>query len=519
MNSVIYSSSWLVTLTIVSVSVMFQVSVDERCSADSVPPTQSSTQLDELPPESPRSPISTPEPADSPRAPAGGEREEGSDLSSPLTNGELSEEEEVLANNQSILPCSVLDQASMIAEHFMDNLSRRGSVVSEDSLVCSSAPSDNEAFTSLSATTDLETKTLVSASSSPGPLFTSEATLSTPAHNPARGALTEREIRSTLSKHDRLLIHKIRRYYEYAEHQDENFSIKRRESLSYIPAGLVRNLSRQLNDGHEHVVPVYRKGCSRKRPTSWSVFDLPGLERNEKPAKSQKTESQVLVEPRARCQSLTISTTIEEELRPSSDGHLEEIEEDQQTVEEDTTQDVTSSTVDVELHDQPLQIAEEERRTDASSLSPPTDVLPVEDGSSQDSDPCKSPVCGEKCQGFRSHLPKIITLRTSVEEDQILHDMGKVKSKVFQLARQYSQRIKNNRPMVWQRNRETSSQHGVKTMSAVQEENPKQMKPGEWSSCCSPRQRRVEKTDVFVCHCRWTLGRWSEGPPEGAGPP
>uniref|UniRef100_A0A3B4U6L4 Uncharacterized protein n=1 Tax=Seriola dumerili TaxID=41447 RepID=A0A3B4U6L4_SERDU len=342
----------------------------------------------------------------------GEEEEAGSDSSglqveetSVLTNGELSEEEEDVLEHKSILPSSVLDQASVIAERFISSLSRRSSLVSEDlgSLACPSPSTDNDLFKSPSACMDLEKQTQMLASSTPEPQETSEANLSTPAHEPALDALIEGERRSTLSKQDRLLIHKIRRYYEHAEHQDANFSIKRRESLSYIPAGLVRYLSRQLNSvPQEQAAPVHRKGLSRNRPTSWSVFDLPGLEKSRNTETRQKSEPQRAKEAKTRSQSFS--------------EEVQEIEEE--------------------------EILEESEISTASDKDP---------------EPSNATMSQEKNHVNHDQLPKLISLRTSVDEDQILQDMGKMKNKVFQLARQYSQRIKNNRPIVWQRNRETEA--------------------------------------------------------------
>ncbi|XP_044230579.1 pleckstrin homology domain-containing family G member 3 isoform X2 [Thunnus albacares] len=510
-----------------------QVNVEELCPLDCVPQAKSSDQLEMHYSQCLESPVSpsqmqealTPEPMDNSRGTGEEEEEGGSDSSglhveetSVLTNGELSEEEEeVLSDNKSILPSSVLDQASVIAERFISSLSRRSSLVSEDlgSLACPSPLTDDEAFKSPSASMDLEKESQVLASSSPEPHMTSEVNLSTPAHEPALTALIEGERRSTLSKQDRLLIHKIRRYYEYAEHQDANFSIKRRESLSYIPAGLVRHLSRQLNSiPQEQAVPASRKGLSRNRPTSWSVFDLPGLEKRQKTEKNQKTVPQRSVEAKGRSQSFTDSSTTDEEFRPSSemlkvwqDMELEEEgQKDQQIVEEkvndstlQVTQYISLDTKDVKTSKQPPQILEEceiSTALDGSPISSPTTNFPaVEGGSGQDSKLCKSPMSQDENQDTHGQLPKIISLRTSVDEEQILQDMGKMKNKVFQLARQYSQRIKNNRPMIWQKNREMASQQGFKNMPAVHEEKIQMRKKGK------PNLRLVLNTcDQTVIH-------------------
>ncbi|KAI3367841.1 hypothetical protein L3Q82_026663, partial [Scortum barcoo] len=478
-----------------------QVNAEELCPLDRVPQARKSDELEVLYSQCPESPVSplqeealTPEPQDTSRET--GEEEEGeSDSSglqveetSALTSGELSEEEEEShSDDKSILPSSVLDQASVIAERFISSLSRRSSLVSEDlgSLACPSPSVESDAFKSPSACMDFEKQTQMFASSSPELQETTEANLSTPANVSALEALIDGERRSTLSKQDRLLIHKIRRYYEHAEHQDANFSIKRRESLSYIPAGLVRHLSRQLNNvPQEHAIPVHRKGLSRNRPTSWSVFDLPGLDKSQNTDTPQKAELQGPAEAKTRSQSITDASTTEEEFRPASDmlkvwqDMEEETQEVQQTAEEKLN-DSRSNTSEVKTSKQPPQILEESEistASDGSSISSPTTTcLPVEGGSCPDSKTCGSPTS----QVNHGHLPKMISFRTSMEEDQILQDMGKMKNKVFQLARQYSQRIKNNRPIIWQRNRETANQQAFKNMSAVQEEKMQLRKKGK----------------------------------------
>uniref|UniRef100_A0A3Q1CKZ8 Pleckstrin homology and RhoGEF domain containing G3 n=1 Tax=Amphiprion ocellaris TaxID=80972 RepID=A0A3Q1CKZ8_AMPOC len=502
--------------TAVKETLSTQVSVRELCPLDCVPLSKNSNQLEVDYSEHPESPVTpseketdSPEPQDTSRENAE-EEEGGSDSSglqveetSVLTNGELSEEEEeVLSDNKSILPSSVLDQASVIAEHFISSLSRRSSLLSEDlgSLACPSPPVDNDAFQSPSACMDFEKQTQLLVSSSPEPQATSDVGLSImPVHEPALNSLMEGKRRSTLSKQDRLLIHKIRRYYEHAEHQDATFSIKRRESLSYIPAGLVRHLSRQLDDiPQERAVPVHRKGLSRNRPTSWSVFDLPGLEKSRNTETCQKTEPQRSVSVKARSVSVTDASTTEEEFRPSCDmlkvwqdmENEQESREVQQIAEEtvsdpilEVTEDISSDTSDIKTSKQPAQILEESEISAASesaSVSSPTTTSPaVEGGSDQDSKPGRTRRLQDNSHFHQSHLPKIISFRTSMDEDQILQDMGKMKNKVFQLARQYSQRIKNNRPIVWQRNRETANQQGFKNLPAVQEEKMQLKKKGK----------------------------------------
>ncbi|KAM6912152.1 pleckstrin homology domain-containing family G member 3-like [Xenentodon cancila] len=462
------------------------VSVQEPCPLSWVPQAEKSNQLEvdfSASPESPAAPSEQETDIPEPLGTSGetGESEEGgSDSSglqveetSVLTNGELSEEEEeVVSDNKSILPSSVLDQASVIVEHFR-SLSRRSSLVSEDlgSLACPSTPLDNDDFQSPSACMDLEKQIELMAKSSPESPATSEANPSVPVDV---SDLSEGERRSTLSKQDRLLIRKIRRYYEHAEYQDANFGIKRRESLSYIPAGLVRHLSQQLNSiPQEEAIPVQRKCLSRDRPTSWSVFDLPGLE------KSQKLEPRTSVEAKVRSQSVTE----EEEFRPSSDmlkiwqvmESEEESREVQRTAEEsdkdrrlEVVQNITPQHSNVKTDGQPHHAFEESEQSPASEMSfmssPTTSALAADGAPGQESKPPKPPVLQENDNFHPSHLPRGISVRTSMEEDQILQDMGKMKNKVFQLARQYSQRIKNNRPVVWQRSRQPGTQEDLRNM-------------------------------------------------------
>lgn len=495
--------------------VMFQVSVQELFHRDRLPQAKERSHLEEdrfqcheFPVTPSEQEAETAEPRDASRET--GEEEEGeSDSSglqveetSVLANGELSEEEEeVLSGNKSILPSSVLDQASVIAGHFISSLSRRSSMVLEDvgSLACPlESVDDDDAFHGPSACMDFKKQSQMLLSSSAELRTSLEDNQSVPLHELVPNALPDEEHRSTLSKQDRLLIHKIRQYYEHAEHQDANFSIKRRESLSYIPAGLVRHLSQQLDDNpapQAKAVTVPRKGLSQNRPTSWSVFDLPGLEKSRK---NQICPRQRSVKAQARSNSVTDASSTEEEFRPSSEmlkvwqdleneGESQEVQQDtEETVSEsllEVAQDISSDTTDAKTSKHPSQILEESDMSTASSsfsVSSPTPTCQaVEGGSAQGSETCKTPMSQDTDEVNQSQLPKLISFQTSTDEDQILQDMGRVKNKVFQLARQYSQRIKNNRPLVWQRSRETADHEGFRNLPAVHEEKLQLRKRGK----------------------------------------
>ncbi|KAK6304349.1 hypothetical protein J4Q44_G00249350 [Coregonus suidteri] len=420
--------------------------------------------------------------------------------SSSATNGECSELEEedraVRTETSSILPASVLDQASVIAEHFVSSLSRRGSlVVSEDlhSLGCPTPQPGSRSSSNPGLSTMLQEKAQTLVNSTPEPPLLLEANTSMP--DPRPDHLMEVERRSTLSKQDRILIHKIRRYYEHAEHQDASFSITRRESLSYIPAGLVRHLSRQLNGKpQDQVVPGHRKSPPNIRPTFWSVFDLPGLEKEQRTNNTPVLELQRAADPKPRSQRVNDAPVGdgEEFFRPSSDmvqvWQDLEMEEVNGTLEEPKGSNGTEEIVHPRSHlswkggtsrngpeaeyIEPMRILEESNMGSVSEESPvqlPITIAP-DPFSGHESCKNKTPKSWERGGVSDAPLPRIISLCSGVEEDLILQDMEKMKNKVFQLARQYSQRIKNSRPVVRQRNREAEKHLAPKNLPAVYEE-------------------------------------------------
>ncbi|CAM4569409.1 unnamed protein product [Lepidochelys olivacea] len=169
----------------------------------------------------------------------------------PLSSEEEEEEEEEETRARSILPPSVLDHASLIAEMFTSSFSRRSSLaleegrpggfltprlVSRSSSVLSLEGSEKGQGRSTAANSQGRVSppgSTRSGAASPGPA------------EPERTPCHRKE--SMLSQRDRLLLDKIKSYYECAEHRDAGFSIRRRESLSYIPKGLVKNSVCRLN--------------------------------------------------------------------------------------------------------------------------------------------------------------------------------------------------------------------------------------------------------------------------------
>uniref|UniRef100_A0A8C7FQX6 Pleckstrin homology and RhoGEF domain containing G3 n=1 Tax=Oncorhynchus kisutch TaxID=8019 RepID=A0A8C7FQX6_ONCKI len=415
--------------------------------------------------------------------------------SSSATNGECSELEDgaVRTEPSRILTVSVLDQASVIAEHFVSSLSRRGSlVVSEElrSLGCPSPQPGSRSSSNPCLSTMLQEKAQTLVNSTPEPPLLLEANTSTP--DPRPDHLMEVERQFTLSKQDRILIHKIRRYYEHAEHQDASFSITRRESLSYIPAGLVRHLSRQLNGKpQDQVVPGHRRSSPNIRPTFWSAFDLPGIEKEQRTNNTPVLEPQRAADPKPRSQSVNDAPVGDEEefFRPSSDmvqvwqemdvnGTLEEPKGSNSTEEifhprsHLSRKGGTSRDSPEAEYIEPMRILEESDMGSVSKESPvPLPVIITPDPFSEhESCQNKIPKSWERGGVSSAPIPRIISLCSEVDEDLILQDMEKMKNKVFQLARQYSQRIKNSRPVVRQRNREVEKHLTPKNLPAVYEE-------------------------------------------------
>ncbi|KAL4656416.1 pleckstrin homology domain-containing family G member 3 isoform X1 [Arapaima gigas] len=408
-----------------------------------------------------------------------------------LSSGETSqdEEEEVGPDLEParILPPSVLDQASIIAERFGSSLSRRESLLTDEtrSPSCSSPRpgSRSRCGSSLSISTEAQEKVGRHPSTSSEQLQDPNTPVIDPTTLPPstdnlfdvdRGSQRRRD--STLSKRDQLLIDKIRSYYEHAEHQDATFSLKRRESLTYIPVGLVRNLSSRLNSiPNVEEATVDKRSTHDTRPPSWTVFNLPGLNSDHKDEVSE-SKVETFQSTKSYAQEVCEVSVGDEVFRPSSEmikvwQDMENEMEFNGSSKEPKIQEVSCSSQSLSLrcapssssqYSEPLMILEE---PDLSTISEESSTV--------------SPLKGSECMGAgsvqfdgpredgrapRAPIPRIITLGPEGEED-----MEKMNNKVFQLARQYSQRIKNSRPMVRQRIKETESQF-KKNLPSLQEE-------------------------------------------------
>ncbi|XP_016391695.1 pleckstrin homology domain-containing family G member 3-like isoform X4 [Sinocyclocheilus rhinocerous] len=378
-----------------------------------------------------------------------------------------------------LLSSSILDKTSDISERCASSLSRRSSLGVEASfdLGCPSSLSESRRSSLLrsGAEPNEKDKDLEFRRSTPEPLT---ETVPDSLFIPDQRSQMKQD---TLSKKDRLLIHTIRRYYEHAEHQDASFAVKRRESLSYIPAGLVRNLSQQLDDLADQDLALHKRAFSITRPTLWSVFNISGLGVDKK----AKDSSDFVVpangkESKLRDQSgneefqpasdmVKVWQVMEMEITGTSEQHQDSENSQMTTPGEEKKAETSKVSLDSGLGE-PLVILEE---SDESSTSPPiNNVLEKDKMQELQRHPNEKHKLQEQHKVNHPLLPKIISLRSASEDELILQDMEKMKNKVFQLARHYSQRIKNNRPVVRQRPKILENHFVPKNLSSVMEERP-----------------------------------------------
>lgn len=359
------------------------------------------------------------------------------------------EEEEMGAAHEpeSLLPPSVLDQASVIAERFVSSFSRRSSLALEDGKSSSfGTPRLTSRSSSMVSLEDSEkglarrgstTDTLGSQIPPEADISMGVATESDPSVNgtetqspgcpvePDRPSCTKE---SKLSSRDRLLLDKIKSYYESAEHHDAGFSVRRRESLSFIPKGLVRNSVSRINSlprpDPEPVAPLGHKRQVGSRAASWALFDYPG--------------------PGQACAGDPAPIT-DAEFRPSSEivKIWEEVESTEGSPAKGPGQGQANS---FDLHE-PLFILEDRELgaiTEESAAASPERASPTEPPSPAHLARELKELVKELSSGTQGELvtplhPRILQLSHVMDS----HVSERVKSKVYQLARQYSLRIKS----------------------------------------------------------------------------
>ncbi|XP_063803568.1 pleckstrin homology domain-containing family G member 3 [Pseudophryne corroboree] len=418
-------------------------------------------------------------------------------------SSEEDEEEATVDDSTSILPPSVLDQASVIAERFINNISRRSSLVLEDGKVIGYITPRLTSRSSSLLSLDCSDRIVYQNGSSEfqntqkdvlsdGERVNTDLPLSKV--NSAENVFEEKERatckrrESILSYQDRQLLDKIKTYYDNAEHQDASFSIKRRESLTYIPTGLVRNSVFKINslpryDGNQGSLERQRMSSSssnasigNSRPVSWSDV-LTSTKEGETEQSGRHTQHPVpAAESRIPDQQVTI--TDDEFKSPVEMIKVwEEMEKERGWKEKDhqevsvgtkvtstSYQDKILRSLQNEPHE-PLiileesdlsTITEESQAPTPESTSPHRLINPTNDLVFNDQD-YKTPI--------KLH-PTIMQLANCMEGDM----SEKMKNKVYQLARQYSQRIKCNKPVPHRRLRDIEEDMRRSSLPSVQEE-------------------------------------------------
>ncbi|XP_033015415.1 pleckstrin homology domain-containing family G member 3 isoform X5 [Lacerta agilis] len=419
----------------------------------------------------------------------------------PLSSEEEEEEEEEedrrSPQTRSILPFSVLDQASVIAERFASSLSRRSSLALEEgkghltpkqasrSGSVLSLDGSEKAGCRTNSTTDSlpqeplgEPSSACSGATSPGLLETDHASC--------------KRKESMLSHQDRLLLDKIKSYYDYAEHQDAGFSVRRRESLSYIPKGVVRNSVFRINSLPQP--EPEQEGLKHKRlgrPASggagttaaWVLSNRPvaGLQAPRSEAASAGSPLPITeAEFRPPAEMVKIWEEME---KPSGEGWSRRPEGVTRPGTANGQVAGGSSLRHVErlrgqengfdLHE-PLLILEDEDLgaiTEESAVPSPESKSPVERAV-----PSRKPwkldheLGGSEQDRYLPRLhPRIMQLAHLTEAELA----EKVKNKVYQLARQYSLRIKGQKPAAHRRLAELEEEMKGNTLTVQQEADKK----------------------------------------------
>uniref|UniRef100_A0AAZ1XMP2 Pleckstrin homology and RhoGEF domain containing G3 n=1 Tax=Oreochromis aureus TaxID=47969 RepID=A0AAZ1XMP2_OREAU len=420
-----------------------------------------------------------------------------------LSSGESSEDEDnekEIAEKEgeatSILPSSVLDKASAIAQHFTNSI-KRGSVAQDDarSLGCPSPrlPSRSGSSLSLSAEADDRPPRLCSFVADPAETFGgTDLTMLSPRDDSIFDS--DRSIRrrrdSTLSKQDQLLIGKIKSYYENAENQDATFSLRRRESLTYIPSGLVRSSVSRFNStstsSTSTVDPTSAESHSALPQNtqdlmgcSGSLDSLKSEQRSTDPEDSEGSQ-------RSRSQSVQDNLSDDEEFKPSSkmikiwQAMERDITKSQSEDEgQDRTKEAPVTSRISGLSFPTKNSSQESRASDLSTIKEEsTSPMPLKPKASEVNrtgsvrDTLK--MFGEEAAVLRAPVPRVTQLKVEAEKerpssasDQVV-EVDKMASKVLHLARQYSQRIKTSSPVVRQRSQ--GLLFGKKSLASVVEE-------------------------------------------------
>ncbi|KAM3919205.1 pleckstrin homology domain-containing family G member 3 isoform 2-T2 [Leptodactylus fuscus] len=420
-----------------------------------------------------------------------------SDVSKPLENGinenaediktfssEEDDEESHLLESPSILPPSVLDQASVIAERFLNTLSRRSSLALEDGKVVGYVTPRHLSRSSSLINLDGTEKNLNGTSdllkSQQIPLPNCEKANAEPSLskvNSVENVFEEKERpvskprESNLSFQDRQLIDKIKTYYDKAEHQDAAFSIKRRESLSYIPAGLVKNSIFKINSLPR--IDVSQISSTRLDQSSRNIESRPGTTNASVYVDKAGTLHTQLSDTSSKSEGLEMQLPVsDEEFKCSAE--MVKVWEEMEIEERKNPNDVSTGQpekptlfVDNSLDPhEPLIILEE---SDISSSSKEDQNQTPDDDSFSEHLGSQGNSVKFADQDYKTPIKEHPTLMELASlMDGNLSD--NVKNRVYQLARQYSQRIKNNKPVAHRRLRDIEEDMRRGSLPSVKEE-------------------------------------------------
>lgn len=374
-----------------------------------------------------------------------------------LSSEESSEDEEAVGDSvepggQSprLLPSSVLDRAGAIAHHFSNSI-RRSSLTQEDVRLLGCASPRPHGPTS----------SLRRQPGPPQPADTTETDLA--GLSPGEDSFWDvvggpgRRRDSTLSKQDQLLISKIKTYYEKAGSQSPTLCLQRRESLTSIPAGLVRSSVSRINS-----IPQVDS-------TSWGT--PPG------PSTVLTTEDQPLPD---------LSDPLRLELRSSDD--LEESQTSRPSSPSKEEKFIPSSQMIRiwQTMEQKITLAQPENKISKLQEAPqsfrPSCFKVSESGKFQNED---SPPDSRDLQKTKVFEEELFVLRAPGHQgSQTKAQAGgeERKSKVLHLARQYSQKIKTSRPVVRQRSQGLLLSQNP--LACVMEEVEKMESSGRRRSVC-----------------------------------
>ncbi|XP_076129199.1 pleckstrin homology domain-containing family G member 3-like isoform X3 [Alosa pseudoharengus] len=441
---------------------------------------------------------------------------------------EEEEEDQAAENESSILPPSVLGQASAIAEHFVSSTRRSSSTMDEvRSLGCPSPRIPSRTGSTLSLGGGDNTQELTHwmnnhCSEDPTASVSHDTGADVIMFSPREDNVFDGSFRrrdSTLSKKDQLLIDKIKGYYENVDYLDAGFCIKRRESLTYIPTGLVRSSVTKLNsipkdDAAERKSSVSSCAtapdlsqtlCTERRERIVSSTSFDALDFGKRRVSEDGSEASLdSFRDRSRCQSLRDVGMPDDEFRPSSEmiKVWQEMEKEVTKTQDEprgaprrreahrlrvASPSMSPSRKALALRTapesdsaEPLMILEESDLStiteESSSPSPPKGRGMVLGHSSSLSN-CLRPPPSEG-RVLRAPVPRVIQLRAEAEIEVPKGELEQndadatQNSKVFHLARKYSQRIKCTKPMVLQRSQETEGTLGKRNLLCVLEERP-----------------------------------------------